>query len=156
VEVLGGNEAFTQRLDSLFTQGRYWHGNEPCHQVPWLFALAGHPEKTRQWVSHILQTEYNDTPGGLSGNDDAGQMSAWLVFASLGFYPVCPGTPDYVLGQPQFRKVTINPPYGQPFTIENTANGPAGGFTLNGKPHPYPTLTHQEIINGGTLVYSNR
>jgi putative alpha-1,2-mannosidase len=117
IELMGGKEKFTEKLDSMFTEGRYWHGNEPCHQVPWLFTLAGHPEKTRQWVRHIIETEYNDTPGGLSGNDDAGQMSAWFIFACLGFYPVCPGTPEYVTSAPLFRRITINPPGGEPMVF---------------------------------------
>ncbi len=140
IQLMGGSEAFTQKLDSMFTQRRYWHGNEPCHQVPWLFTLAGHPEKTRQWVRHILDTEYNDSPGGLSGNDDAGQMSAWQIFASLGFYPVCPGTPVYVVGEPLFRRVTINSPGGKPFVIDRNAKGE----------RPL-TITHNEIVNGGRM-----
>ena len=117
IKLMGGNELFTQKLDSMFTEGRYWHGNEPCHQVPWLFTLAGHREKTSQWIRHIIDTEYNDTPGGLSGNDDAGQMSAWFIFACMGFYPVCPGTPDYVTGTPLFRRITINRPGARPYVI---------------------------------------
>ena len=167
IDVLGGREAFTAQLDSMFTEGRYWHGNEPCHQVPWLFALAGHPEKTRHWVRHILDTEYNDTPGGLSGNDDAGQMSAWQLFAMMGFYPVCPGTMQYVLGAPVFRRITLNLSNGNTFTIEDL-----GGTTpfLNGQPlrgdlpavhgdlqsvhgdlQSPPTLDHYQITAGGTL-----
>ena len=148
---LGGEDAFTARLDSMFTCGRYWHGNEPCHQVAWLYALAGQPAKTRQWVSHILQTEYNDTPGGLSGNDDAGQMSAWQLFAMMGFYPVCPGTTDYVLGAPAFRRVTLNQPSGRTFTIGRQGDG--GSVFLNGQPHPQPTISHADIVRGGTLEF---
>ena len=140
IELMGGSEAFTQKLDSMFTQRRYWHGNEPCHQVPWLFTLAGHPEKTRQWVGHILDTEYNDSPGGLSGNDDAGQMSAWQIFASMGFYPVCPGTPVYVVGEPLFRRVTINSPGGKPFIVDRNENGE----------RPL-TISHNEIVCGGRM-----
>lgn len=73
----------------MFAAGRYWHGNEPCHQIAYLYDYIGKPEKTRQWVRQIMDTEYLDAPGGLSGNDDAGQMSAWYVFSALGFYPVC-------------------------------------------------------------------
>ena len=113
ITVMGGREAFVAKLDSMFTEGRYWHGNEPCHQIPWLFSLAGAPEKTRYWVHHILETEYNDTPGGLSGNDDAGQMSAWQMFAMMGFYPVCPGTDKYAVSAPVFQRVIINQPDGR-------------------------------------------
>ena len=110
MEVMGGRDVFVNRLDSMFTEGRYWHGNEPCHQIAWMFDYAGEPEKTLHWVRHILETEYNDTPGGLSGNDDAGQMSAWYIFAAMGFYPVCPATNEYVYTKPLFREVRINSP----------------------------------------------
>ncbi|MCR4957288.1 MAG: GH92 family glycosyl hydrolase [Prevotella sp.] len=148
IELMGGEEAFTARLDSMFSEGRYWHGNEPCHQVAWLYSLAGRSEKTRQQVSRILQTEYNDTPGGLSGNDDAGQMSAWQVFANLGFYPVCPGTADYVLGGAQFRQVTVNQPGCKPFIIRCS---PDGQYRLNGQPLLRPVMTHSQLLQGGVL-----
>ena len=155
IEYIGGQEHFVSKLDSMFTEGRYWHGNEPCHQVPWLFALAGHPEKTCQWVRHILDTEYNDTPGGLSGNDDAGQMSAWQVFAMMGFYPVCPATPYYVVGAPAFQRVTLNQSGGTTFTIEQgtaTSTSPAGTAILNGQHLQQPCISHTDITNGGTLI----
>ena len=76
MEHMGGREAYVARLDSMFTEGRYWHGNEPCHQVAWMFGYAGEPWKTQQRVRHIMETEYFNSPGGLAGNDDAGQMSA--------------------------------------------------------------------------------
>ena len=151
IELTGGKTAFSSKLDSMFTQGRYWHGNEPCHQVPWLFSLAGQPEKTRYWVRHILDTEYNDTPGGLSGNDDAGQMSAWQVFAMMGFYPVCPGTPAYVLGAPTFRRVTLNLSGGRTFVIEKTEAGEADRQLLNGQPLPAMQIDHRDITVGGHL-----
>ena len=148
IALMGGETSFCQKLDSMFSEGRYWHGNEPCHQVAWLYSLAGHPEKTQQRIDHILHTEYNDSPGGLSGNDDAGQMSAWQVFASMGFYPVCPATTQYVLGGAQFRQVTLNPPGQQPFTIRRS---PDGHYWLNGQPlHSY-TITHADLLGGGEL-----
>ena len=149
IGLMGGEEPFVARLDSMFTEGRYWHGNEPCHQVPWLYSLAGHPEKTRQRISHILRTEYNDTPGGLSGNDDAGQMSAWQLFASMGFYPVCPGTPQYVLGGTAFQQITLNLPNGHPFVIRRS---PDSHYHLNGHPLATPTITHSNLLQGGTLL----
>ena len=148
IALMGGNEAFTQKLDSMFTEGRYWHGNEPCHQVAWLYSLAGHPEKTRERISHILQTEYNDTPGGLSGNDDAGQMSAWQLFAMMGFYPVCPGTTQYVLGGAQFQQVTLNQPSGQPLVIRRSSDG---HYRLNGQPLNQPAIDHSALLRGGVL-----
>ena len=121
VEMLGGKDKFEVKLDSLFTEGRYWHGNEPCHQIAYLYDFLGKREKTIERVAHILDTEYNDTPGGLSGNDDAGQMSAWYVFSSMGFYPVCPATDRYMLSAPRFQKVTLNLPEDKHYTITTTS-----------------------------------
>ena len=149
IELMGGREQFTTKLDSMFTEGRYWHGNEPCHQVAWLYSMAGQPEKTHQRVSHILQTEYNDTPGGLSGNDDAGQMSAWQLFAMMGFYPVCPGTPQYVLGGAQLQQVTLNQADAAPFTIRRS---PDAHYYLNGQTLSKPVITHSQLRSGGELL----
>ena len=137
VEMLGGPQKFEAKLDSMFTEGRYWHGNEPCHQIAYLYDFIGKREKTIQRVAHILDTEYNDTPGGLSGNDDAGQMSAWYIFSSLGFYPVCPATDRYMLSMPRFQKVTLNLQNGRKFTI-----------TPNSLPIDRHYITHGEIISG--------
>lgn len=155
MEAMGGKTLFEARLDSMFTEGRYWHGNEPCHQVAYLFDVAGSPWKTQKWVRHILRTEYNDTPGGLSGNDDAGQMSAWYVFASMGMYPACPASTEYLLASPTFRRVNINLANGKTFTIDapqaDHENIYVRAATLNGKPLTHPTITHQDIISGATL-----
>ena len=155
VEVLGGREAFTARLDSMFTCGRYWHGNEPCHQVAWLAALVGEPYKTQERVRHIMATEYLDTPGGLSGNDDAGQMSAWYLFAAMGFYPVCPGSTDYVIGSPAFERTELRLENGKTFTIIAHDASPdniyVGRMLLNGEPYDLPTLSHADILAGSTL-----
>ena len=143
------------RLDSLFTQGHYWHGNEPCHQIAYLFNEVGRPDLTQKWVRHILRTEYNDTPGGLSGNDDAGQMSAWYIFSSIGFYPVCPSTPVYQLGAPTFQRVTFNLENGKHFTIEtenvSKDNVYVKSFSVNGTPLSSPQISHNQILNGSTL-----
>lgn len=135
VEMLGGPEVFEAKLDSMFTEGRYWHGNEPCHQIPYLYDFIDKPEKTKQRVAHILDTEYNDTPGGLSGNDDAGQMSAWYVFSSMGFYPVCPATDRYMLSAPRFQKVTLNLEGDRTFVI-----------TPDSLPKDRHYITHGEIM----------
>jgi alpha-1,2-mannosidase, putative len=137
VEMLGGKEKFEAKLDSMFTEGRYWHGNEPCHQIAYLYDFINKPEKTQQRVAHILDTEYNDTPGGLSGNDDAGQMSAWYVFSSMGFYPVCPATDRYMLSAPRFQKVTLNLQNGKKFII-----------TPISLPKDRHYITHGEIVQG--------
>lgn len=96
----GRKDKYVAKLDSMFSEQRYWHGNEPCHQVAYMFNYAGEPWKTQSAVRHVMETEYLNEPGGLSGNDDAGQMSAWYMFAAMGFYPVCPGTPYYILASP--------------------------------------------------------
>jgi putative alpha-1,2-mannosidase len=137
VEMLGGKDKFEAKLDSMFTEGRYWHGNEPCHQIAYLYDFIDKPEKTKQRVAHILDTEYNDTPGGLSGNDDAGQMSAWYVFSSMGFYPVCPATDRYMLSAPRFQKVKLNLQNGRQFTI-----------TPSSLPKERNYITHGEILQG--------
>lgn len=151
------NEKVIARLDKMFDNGWYWHGNEPCHQVAYLYDAAGAPEKTQERVHHILQTEYNDTPGGLSGNDDAGQMSAWYVFSSIGFYPVCPGTPYYYIGTPSFDKVTLNLENGRKFILsadrQHKDDYLIQSLTLNGKPLADYRLSHQQILSGGELHF---
>ena len=119
MEAMGGRDSLSARLDRLFdlrptatgqwATGRmaYWHGNEPCHHIAYLYAWTGEPWKTQLLVHDILQTEYLDEPGGLSGNDDAGQMSAWQVFGMMGFYPVCPATPYYIIGSPSVSRVRL-------------------------------------------------
>ena len=135
IEMLGGPTKFETKLDSMFTEGRYWHGNEPCHQIAYLYDFIGKRDKTIERVAHILDTEYNDTPGGLSGNDDAGQMSAWYVFSSMGFYPVCPATDRYMLSAPRFQKVTLNLEGGKKFVI-----------TPESLPKDRNYITHDEIV----------
>lgn len=157
MEAMGGREEYAAKLDSMFTHGRYWHGNEPCHQVAWLFNYAGQPWKTQQAVRHILDTEYLPVPGGLSGNDDAGQMSAWYVFGALGFYPVCPATPYYAIGSPVFPRAEIAVGNGRTFTIEAEGTSPENIYiqsaTLNGKPYNKSYISHSDITGGGVLRF---
>ena len=148
IEVMGGPLRFEQKLDSMFEQGLYWHGNEPCHQIAYLHNYVGRNDLTQRRVRHILDTEYNDTPGGLSGNDDAGQMSAWYIFSSLGFYPVCPGTPYYQLAAPTFRRATFNLENGRKFTIEKSDAGVSSPSVKEAT-----TLSHFDILRGGTLRF---
>ena len=135
VEMMGGKEKFEAKLDSMFTEGRYWHGNEPCHQIAFLYDFIGKPEKTKKRVSYILDTEYNDTPGGLSGNDDSGQMSSWFIFSSIGFYPVCPSSDRYMLCEPRFQRITLNLQNGRKFVI-----------TPQSLPKDRNYITHEEIV----------
>ena len=142
VEVLGGKDRFEAKLDSMFTEGLYCHGNEPCHQIAYLYDFIGKPEKTVRRVAHILDTEYNDTPGGLSGNDNAGQMSAWYIFSSMGFYPVCPATDRYMLSKPRFQRVTLNLQNGRQYTI-----------TPESLPKDRNYITHGEIVRGYDALF---
>lgn len=160
IEVMGGPSQYEAKLDSMFTEHRYWHGNEPCHQVAWLYPYIGKPWKTAERVRQIMATEYLDTPGGLSGNDDAGQMSSWYIFGALGFYPVCPGSPEYVLGCPLYEKAVINLETGKQFIIEapgaSLENFAVENVTLNGRPLEDFKLSHSDIMKGGTLHFNLR
>ncbi|MDR1406982.1 MAG: GH92 family glycosyl hydrolase [Tannerella sp.] len=152
---MGGEARFVNRLDTFFAEGYYWHGNEPGHHIAYLYGYAGQPWKTQKLVHEIIDREYRNTPDGLSGNEDSGQMSAWLVFSMMGFYPVCPGAPYYVIGSPSFEKITLTLQNGKRFVVE--ANGYTDeriyirSATLNGKPYDRFFITHEEIVNGGTL-----
>ncbi len=149
IDILGGPQATSDKLDQMFA-GAYWHGNEPCHQIPFMYNLIGRNDKTSTTVNHILNSEYQNTPGGLSGNDDAGQMSAWYIFAAIGLYPMCPASNQYQLCTPLFQSVTLHPIGGKPFTIKRTDN-PTGQYRLNGQLLHTPTITHNDIMQGGIL-----
>lgn len=157
MKLMGGKEKFIAKLDSMFSENRYWHGNEPCHQVAYLFNYAGEPWKTQKQVAYIRSTEYLNAPGGLSGNDDAGQMSAWYVFSAIGFYPVCPGNPYYVIGSPSFESTTIQLENGKRFVIKahqvSNKNIYIQSAKLNGKPFDKSYLTHQQIMDGGVIEF---
>lgn len=157
VTLLGGPKAFAAKLDALFAGGYYDQGNEPSHQIAYLYDYAGAAWKTQSHVRQILDSQYSNKPDGLPGNDDCGQISAWYVFGALGFYPVTPGLPQYRIGAPLFDRATIHLPSGKTFRIE--ALGASSGkqyirsATLNGKPLNRTWITHQEIISGGTLSF---
>lgn len=155
-KAVGGDKYFAAKLDSMFEKGYYWHGNEPNHQIPYLFAYAGQPWKTQKWVRKIISEEYDITPGGLSGNEDGGQMSGWLAFSMAGLYPVTPGTPYYVLGTPAFEEVIFEFSRSRKFKIKaNNVSDKAlyiQSARLNGRPFTKTYLSHQEITNGGELV----
>jgi predicted alpha-1,2-mannosidase len=156
MEAMGGRERYVNRLDSMFTEGYYWHGNEPSHQIAFMFNYAGQPWKTQQYVRDIMHVEYNADPGGLCGNEDAGQMSAWYVFAAMGFYPVCPGVPQYALASPLFPEVKIHLSDGKKFTIisknVSDTNKYIQSATLNHQPYNKSFITHEDILSGSTLV----
>jgi predicted alpha-1,2-mannosidase len=160
--VMGGNTAFISRLDKFFEEGYYWHGNEPDHQAPFLFTMAGDPGKTMKWVHKIISDDYGTGPGGLSGNEDAGQMSAWLVFAMMGFYPVCPASNQYVISTPVFDEVKILLPDKKYFIISSVSSNPSSKYikaiTRNGGVYPYWYIAHEDIVKGSrfTLQLSDR
>lgn len=155
IGLMGGRQQMVEKLDHFFETGEYWHGNEPGHHIPYLFAWGGAPWKTQQWIREIMHEEYSNQPGGLSGNDDVGQMSAWLVFSMVGMYPVTPGIPVYVLGSPVFEEVKFNLENGNQFVIEAENNSDENMYIqsalLNGEPLTRAWINHQEIMDGGLL-----
>lgn len=191
-----GKEIFVQKLDSMFTYspaenadlpifstgmiGQYAHGNEPSHHVAYLFNKTGEPEKTQKYVTQIMREMYRNTPDGLCGNEDCGQMSAWYIFSAMGFYPVDPVSGEYELGAPLFDEVSIELPDGKTFTIlchserseesqkshtQETARDSSVATLLrndtaryrkaylNGKRVEGTTITHRDIISGGVLEF---
>jgi predicted alpha-1,2-mannosidase len=176
IHMMGGNKKFTQHLDSLFTMylpdkffaeteditregiiGNYVHGNEPAHHVPYLYNWAGAPWKTQERVRMILKKQYQASPDGLGGNDDCGQMSAWYIFSSMGFYPVAPGSGQYSLGSPAIQKAVIRLENGNTFTIDTKGQSEKNVYVqkveLNGRPLSRLYITHEEIMAGGTLTF---
>jgi predicted alpha-1,2-mannosidase len=123
--------------------------------VAYLYNYAGMPWKTQERVSDIVHAFYDNTPAGLCGNDDCGQMSAWYIFSVLGFYPVNPASGVYVLGSPSLEKAGLHLQNGRSFTIRTVKTGPADIYIhhveLNGTPYPYSYITHRDIMNGGVL-----
>lgn len=157
ISLSGGENSFTDRLDRFFREGHYWHGNEPGHQTAYLFALAGKPYRTQEVIKDIVEEEYGTGPGGLSGNEDAGQMSAWLVFSMMGFYPVCPASNQYVITTPSFDEVKIILPGGKFFQISLVSSKPGCKYiravTKNGGVHHSWYLSHDDIIKGNRFTF---
>lgn len=155
IEAMGGREAFVARLDRLFAEGRYWHGNEPSHHIAYLYDHAGAPWRTQEEVRRILAGEYGLGPAGLKGNDDTGQMSAWYVFSVIGLYPVAPGSPHYEIGSPLFEEARIDVGGGRTFTVRapgaSASNLYVQAATLDGRPHPRPWIAHADVARGATL-----
>jgi hypothetical protein len=172
IDLIGGDEKFIAWMDTLFTKqskhdenaidatgliGQYAHGNEPSHHMAYLYNYAGAPWKTQAIVRQILDTMYDDQPNGLSGNEDCGQMSAWYILSAMGFYQVCPGTPEYVIGSPIFDKVTIHLENEKDFIIKannlSDKNIYIQSATLNGTSYTKSYFTHNDILNGSELVF---
>ena len=174
VGMLGGDAGLQSKIDQVFDAkvdenayahmedisgliGHYAHGNEPSHHVAYLYNFAGAPWKTQARLAQIVASQYHNKPDGLAGNDDLGQMSAWLAFTALGFYPVAPGSNEYVIGRPFVDKAVLNLPNGKRFTIRaeglSAASAFVGSVSLNGKPLARTFLRHEEIMSGGELVF---
>ncbi|MEO6582713.1 MAG: GH92 family glycosyl hydrolase [Ferruginibacter sp.] len=176
ITLMGGNKKFIAKMDSLFTMylpdkyfaeteditregiiGTYVHGNEPAHHVAYLYNFAGKPWKTQELIRKILHNQYKPTPDGLGGNDDCGQMSAWYIFSSLGFYPVAPGSDEYQIGSPIVNNATLTLENGHEFiiTVQNQSekNKFIKRLELNGKVLQGTVIKHNDIMNGGNLVF---
>lgn len=156
IQSSGGASRFIAKLDGLFAQGLYDQGNEPSHGIAYLYNNAGAPWKAQERLRQIMLSQFHTGPDGLPGNDDAGQMSAWYVLSAMGFYPECPGTPSYTIGSPLFRRVVIHLDNGRNFTILASQNSAEKMFVrsskLNGRSMHQLEFSHQDIVNGSTLV----
>ena len=173
---MGGERAFTDKLDKLFSMhlpekyyehneditadclvGGYVHGNEPSHHVPYLYAWTSQPWKTQYWLREILNRMYRNDINGLGGNDDCGQMSAWYIFSVMGFYPVCPATDQYVLGAPYLPYMKLKLPNGRTLEIKATDVSDRKRYVqslrINGRDYDKNYITHSDILQGGVWEY---
>ena len=182
INLMGGNKNFNAKLDSVFSvpnavkvgtyggmihemtemvmanMGQYAHGNQPIQHMIYLYNYSAEPWKAQYHVRDVMSKLYNSTENGYPGDEDQGQTSSWYVLSALGFYSVCPGTDQYVIGSPVFNRTTITLENGKKFTIEAKGNSKENVYIqsalLNGKPYNHNWLTYDDIINGGTLVFS--
>ena len=173
IRLVGGEERFAQRLDSMFTYapasdeelpifstgmiGQYAHGNEPSHHVIYLYNKVKQPWKTQQYAAKVMHELYTNEPGGLCGNEDCGQMSAWFVFSAMGFYPVDPISGQYEIGTPMFPRVELKLANGKTFTVSAPAvsreNIYIQSVKVNGEPYKKSYLTHDLIMSGATVEF---
>jgi len=173
ISLVGGKERFTQKLDSMFTYnpsadedlpifstgmiGQYAHGNEPSHHVIYLFNAIGQPWKTQKYAAEVMHELYKNTPAGLCGNEDCGQMSAWYVFSAMGFYPVDPISGKYEIGTPMYPEMKMHLANGKTFTILAPAvskeNIYIQSVKLDGKPYDKSYITHEQIMNGSIFEF---
>ena len=174
IDMHGGAKPFTQHLEQLFAEsseitgsnlspdisgliGQYAHGNEPSHHIAFLFNKAGQPWRTQYWTREILTSQYSTKPDGISGNEDAGQISAWYVLASLGIYSFNPALAEYEITSPLFETSKINLPNGKTFTIKannlSIENRYIQSITLNGEPYNKWSISHDTLLRGGEMVF---
>ncbi len=173
IEMMGGKDKLEKHLDALFLAnskstgrdqaditgliGQYAHGNEPSHHIAYLYNYVGKPSKTQKYVQRIMNELYANAPDGLSGNEDCGQMSAWLVLSAMGFYSVTPGSDQYAIGSPWFDKVHIHLENGKTFSIESDSKSDDAIYIqsaqLNEQPLEQTYISHEQIIKGGQLSF---
>ncbi|WP_276496655.1 GH92 family glycosyl hydrolase [Pontibacter litorisediminis] len=173
ISLMGGEEAFAQKLDSLFVAeghmgeeasnditgliGQYAHGNEPSHHITYMYAYVGQPWKTAEKVRFIVDNMYTDKPDGLIGNEDVGQMSSWYILSTLGFYPQNPANGAYVFGSPAVKQATLSLPNGNVLEVVANNNSKANKYiqrvTLNGEPYTKSYILHRDLMKGGKLVF---
>lgn len=176
MKLMGGEKAFRAKLDELFYQdldpiyyeeneditidcliGGYVHGNEPSHHIPYLYAWTNEPWKTQYWTREVMNRMYRNNLRGLGGNDDCGQMSAWYIFTALGFYPVCPGTNEYVLGAPYLPYMKLELSNGHVFEVKAPGVSDSKRYVkavkLNGRVYEKLYITHEDILKGGVLEF---
>lgn len=173
IGLMGGKAAYSEMLDRLFNAesetsgreqqdisgliGQYAHGNEPSHHMAYLYNFVNEPHKGQEKIRQILREQYRNSPDGISGNEDCGQMSAWYVFSALGMYPVTPGTNEYILGSPLVKHAVIHLENGRKFEIHAPENGPenlyVGGALLNGNAQNASYISHESIVQGGVLEF---
>jgi predicted alpha-1,2-mannosidase len=181
IQLMGGETAFAKKLDGVFytppevnvgsyggmihemtemvalNMGQYAHGNQPIQHMIYLYNYVGQPWKTQARAREVMGRLYQSTPDGMCGDEDTGQMSAWYVFSALGFYPVCPGTTEYVIGSPLFDRTTITLAGGKQFVVVAKFNGPQRpyirGASLNGSAFNKSYLDHGQLLAGGELVF---
>ncbi len=181
INLMGGKQNFNHMLDSVFNvpplfddsyyggviheiremqimnMGNYAHGNQPVQHMIYLYGYSGQPWKTQYWIREVMDKLYNAHPDGYCGDEDNGQTSAWYVFSAMGFYPVCPGSNQYVLGVPYFDKLTLHLENGKSLTVTAKGNSDntryVNAMTLNGKTYNHNYLTHDAVMNGGNIVF---
>lgn len=181
IDLMGGEQKFTHMLDSVFSvppvfdesyygqviheiremqimnMGNYAHGNQPIQHMIYLYNYAGQPWKAQYWLRQVMNRMYTPAPDGYCGDEDNGQTSAWYVFSALGFYPVCPGTNEYVLGAPLFKKATLHFENGNDLVIEAPQNNDENiyieSMTLNGKEYSKNYLKHEDLLKGGVIHF---
>ena len=182
IQLMGGKQTFNNMLDSVFNvpplfddsyygsviheiremqimnMGNYAHGNQPVQHMIYLYGYSGEPWKTQYWIRQTMQRMYNANPDGYCGDEDNGQTSAWYVFSAMGFYPVCPGAGEYVLGAPYFDEMTLHLENGRNVSIKangNTDNNCyVNSLTLNGKPYSKNYIKRSDLMQGAQFVYN--